>query len=143
MKNGYQKGLLAGAIAGFVDNTVSILSIVMAWIIGLWEATSWEISYFIDVFLSHLSLNIIWGMFFGVIFVMIYDRIPGRGIKKGLIFGLLFYWVLSNVRIGSFLQSYGDLWYGFDWAVAFIWGGFFPSIAYGLVLGYLYRKPTK
>jgi hypothetical protein len=143
MKNGYIMGMVAGAIAGFVDNIASVLAMYLAEIIGLWDPkVTYDVSLWIDRFSSHLALNIIWGMFFGVIYAMIYDRIPSKGIKKGLIFGILFYWLLSCVRISSFLQSYGELWSGILWAKAFSWTGFFASIAFGLVLGYLY-KPKK
>ena len=141
LKNGYHVGMVAGAIAGFVDNIASVLAIYLAEFIGLWETkVTYDFSLWIARFSSGLSLNIIWGMFFGIIYAMIYDSIPSKGIKKGLIFGLLFYWLLSNVRLSSFLQSYGDIQSGIFWAKAFIWTGFFASIAYGPTIGYLYKK---
>jgi len=62
LKNGYLVGMLAGAIAGFINNIVSVASIYLAEIIGLWESkVAYDISLWIDRFTSHLSLNIIWG----------------------------------------------------------------------------------
>jgi len=136
--------MLAGAIAGFVNNIIATASMYLAEIIGLWEPkVAYDISLWMVRFTSHLSLNIIWGIILGIIFVMFYDRIPSKGILKGIIFGLMFYFLISNVRIASFLQSYGEAWSGILWAVSLIWTGFFSSIAYGLTIGYLYKKPTK
>jgi hypothetical protein len=78
-------------------------------------------------------------MVFGIIFAMIYDSIPSKGIAKGVVFSLIFYFLISTIRPNSFSAAYGEIW----WVKVGIWTGFFASVTYGLVLGLLYRKPTK
>jgi len=140
LKIGYQKSIIAGAIAGFVDGIVSYISVFIAPSLGLWEAIPGTLtfSYIIVQLSAQIPFNMMWGIVFGLVFAMIYDRIPSKGAVKGLIFALIFYWLLSNIRISQIMASFGEV----LWPTVFIWGGFFASVAYGLVLGYLY-KPKK
>ena len=134
--------MIAGAIAGVVDNFASVISLLVPQAIGWWKPMAgpltWNISFLITQFTSHLALNMIWGIIFGIIYARIYDCIPAKGISKGVVFALVFYLLISNIRIGSFLQSYGI----YEFAFGEIWTGFFGSIAFGIVLGALYRKPS-
>ena len=143
MKNGYLMGMIAGAIAGLIDNFASVTSMLIPQLIGWWESMAgtltWTFSFLIAQFTSHLAINMIWGIVFGLIYAQIYDRIPGKGVSKGIVFSLVFYLLISNIRMGTFSQSYGM----YEWTFGTIWTGFFGSLAFGLVLGYLYKKPTK
>ena len=132
--------MIAGAIAGAVDNITSVAVMIVAFTIGLMEPAGrpdiWSLELYITWATSHLSLNIIWGIMFGIVYVWLYDKIPREGIQKGIIFGLIFYYLLSGVRAASFLGSYAEYYF----AKGFAGIGLFAAITYGLVLGYLYKK---
>jgi hypothetical protein len=140
MKISYQKIIIAGAIAGFVDGIVSFLSAYSGAILNLFYLPPEVLTLpFIPLMLgSIIPYNIMWGIVFGLAFAMTYDRIPGKGATKGLIFALIFYWLLSNIRNSQIMATGGEI----RWPIIQVWVGFFASIAYGLVLGYLY-KPKK
>ena len=139
MKN----AILAGAIAGVV---MGILMPIIGFIsgeIGLIEPPGgkeiWGTPMYMLLGLAHISLGLIWGSIFGAVYAFLYSLIPGKGALKGLYFGLSI-WVIKDVAAGSYLAL---TMMEVNSAIILIVVGFFMWIVYGLVLGYLYRKPTK
>ena len=142
VKNGYQKALLAGAIAGFVDGIVSFMATYFGSpVLGLFSTPPelWTSGYFAMLWIlgAQIPYNMFWGVIFGLAFAMVYDRIPKKGAMKGLIFALIFYWLLSNLRNAQIMWTYGG---AGPWPAVQFWVGFWASVAYGLTLGYLYKK---
>jgi len=142
-----KSGILAGAIAGAVADIAVIASVYVMMLIfgniGIIEAPGgWEIwrdpSIIMLLAVAHLSLDIFWGMIAGVAYAFLYSLIPGKGVVKGLYFGLSI-WVIKDVAAGSYLAL---TMMEVSPAVILIFGGFFMWVVYGPVLGYLY-KPSK
>jgi hypothetical protein len=135
--------LVVGPIAGVVLGTVSL---VTSYIFGLHfrilEAPGgleiWDPSLVRLFALATLSLGVIWGTIMGVIYAKFYDRVPGKGILKGLYFGLII-WLIKDIMAGSYLAL---TMLEIPSAIILLINGFFMWPAYGLVLGFLY-KPTK
>jgi hypothetical protein len=134
-------GIHIGAIVGLTDGIVSFISEILGSIVGLFPVTPIPIDPipYVTVLGMRLIINMIWGIVLVSIYTQVYDLIPGKGILKGLYFGLLFF-LVGSFRMAIYWFGWGDL--------ASAWGtgllGFLGSgIAFGLVLGLLYRKPTK
>ena len=87
--------------------------------------------------LALLSLSVIWGTFFGAIYGRLFDNIPGKGVMKGLIYGLLV-WIAKDVAAGSYVAL---IFLEISISINLILIGFPMWIIYGLVLGYLYKPP--
>jgi hypothetical protein len=138
-----KSGILVGAIAGVAAGIVAVAcSYIFAISIGIFEPPGgskiWDISLIRLFAVAHFSLDMIWSIIFGAVYAMLYGSIPGKGVVKGLYFGLLI-WMIKDIAAGSYTALIA---LEIDWAFALILIGFFMWIAYGLVLGYLY-KPTK
>ena len=140
MKNGYQKGMIAGAIAGVIMGiTVTPLYFISV-LIGISEIlvseTVWDLSMYTLTVVAHISLGLIWGIIFGLLYSKYYECTPGKGIMKGLYFGLII-WMVKDLAAGSYtafiLQEATT-------AKFLIYYGFFMWIIYGVVLGFLYKK---
>ncbi|MHA1979437.1 MAG: hypothetical protein ACW98I_21235, partial [Candidatus Hodarchaeales archaeon] len=119
---------------------VSTLSSYLGVVIGLWEAFPGEFTfiYFLTQLFAMIEWNILWGALFGFAFAMTYDRIPGKGIIKGLVFSFIFYWLLADIRTSQILLAWGETYYVMAAGFAFV--GFFAAVAYGAILGYFYKK---
>lgn len=91
---------------------------------------------FIRIVIIEIVLNAIWGIFIGIIFSKIHDLIPGKGVLKGLIFGLAYY-LVTSVRIAFSAATYG--------LIPFVFTGLlrFSPILYGLILGILFKAPKE
>lgn len=138
MKNSILTGAIAGSIMGIVNFALGF----MLSYIGVTEPLGgvWEVARALAVLiaLALLSLSVIWGTFFGVIYGRLFDNIPGKGVLKGLIYGLLV-WIAKDVAAGSYVAL---IFLEISISINLILIGFPMWIIYGLVLGYLY-KPTK
>jgi Na+/proline symporter len=86
---------------------------------------------------THLFFNMVWGIVFGILFVMFYDKIQREGILKGLIFGMVIYF-LSTFRGAILLLSYASP----EWFLTYGMGGLIGFLIFGIVLGLLYCKPS-
>ena len=75
-----------------------------------------------------------WGIILAFIFSILYTAIPGKGIKKGLVYGLIIY-LVSNIRAANLIWAYIP-----DWAAICAFTGIFALIPDGIVLGYLDKK---
>jgi hypothetical protein len=132
--------LLIGTVAGAAAGIAGVISSSIFVNIGLFEPIGgpeiWDTSLMMLFTVAFISLGIIWGMIFGVVFKQFYDRVPGDGMLKGFYFGLLI-WIIKDVAAGSFAALIN---LETELAIGLISVGFFMWIAYGPVLGYLYKK---
>jgi len=130
-------GLTSGAIAGLVFGLIISLTNIFTniWIYKYHPMTV-TLSFLTLQSIFHIGVNTFYGIFFGVMFAMFYDRVPYQGIKKGLVYGLIVYLITSFQ-----VAFYGivNTWY--DFAIAWSYSAFLAFIAYGLVLGAIYKPP--
>ncbi len=145
MKNGYFVGMFAGAISGVVGAIGATISLILAAIFKLpWSDATLPGVLSFNFLTTHLVYEImtylVFGSIFGVIYSIYYDSTPSKGISKGLVFGLILY-LISNIRTGVLNVVY----FGYEGSSIFAWwwAGFFTLVSYGLVLGFLYEKPTQ
>jgi len=147
-----RSGLFPGAIAGFCGGMPAAISQVVGHVTGYWgvPATSGQlistIEYWWNQAGTHILINMIWGTVFGAIFAIVYDLVPGKKIRKGILFGLIMFFI-TTFLVGTWLV----IWPIFhnEWNIAtyyagaaFLTGGA-NAVVFGLVLGLLYRKPSK
>jgi len=143
-------GLLPGAIAGLCGGMAASVVQVIGHVTGYWGVpVEGQIISTIDFWMSqagtHILINLIWGTIFGGLFAKVYNLVPGKKIKKGLYYGLIM------VLITSFFITHWDIpryAYLNEWGLALVIllgqsTSFANAIVFGLVLGLLYRKPSK
>jgi len=137
MKSAVFAGAIAGIVCGIVE---TIMAPILVDLLKILEAPGgqeiWDLPMIMLALLASISLGLIWGSIFAMIYNLIYGVIPGRGVMKGLRFGLMI-WLVKDIAAASYLAT----WLQIPLAKAFILYGSFMWIAYGLVLGALYRKP--
>jgi hypothetical protein len=138
MDNSLKKGAIAGLVAGLIAGIVMVFIANILPDLGLsyYFLEKPEAAPLVNPVIVEIANNIIWGIFLGIIFSKIYDLIPGKGVFKGLLFGLAYYAFL-NVRFAFFMTSYNQELIAIS---AFL---YIHPIVYGLVLGGLYRVPEK
>jgi hypothetical protein len=138
MKSGILAGAIAGIVAGIVNFALGpmLAQIEIIEILGgTWEI--WDPSFYVTFALAFISLALIWGTIFGLIYSRYYDSTPGRGVLKGLFFGLMI-WFIKDVAAGSYVAL---IFVAINISTTLILVGFFMWVVYGLVLGYLYKPP--
>jgi hypothetical protein len=128
-----KSGIVAGALAGVVGGIVSVIFGMIGGVLGLFGAPPDPIINFVVLL---IVLPIIFGAIFGGVFSKLYDPIPGTGVLKGLYFGLII-WLIKDI-FGS--VELALLFKEASIAIALLFVGFFGWIAYGSVLGALYKK---
>ena len=137
--------ILAGAIAGAIMDIVAVVLVYIFTSIGIIEPPGGleGVLALTGLFaVAHLSVDLIWGIIFGMIYAFFYDLIPSKGAVKGLYFGLLI-WLIKDIAASSYaVLVLVDIPSAITRALAIdlVLFGFFMWIAYGLVLGYLYKK---
>jgi len=131
-----KSGLWAGAIAGIVAGIVGIIVVTILVATGLSEPVAGSIARW---YTSQIGFNLVWGAIFGALYVKFQNQIPGKGILKGLVFGLLI-WVIHSIYPATFYTVVASPpWVSF--AINWVSGGFIVrALAYGSVLGALYKK---
>jgi hypothetical protein len=138
--NSLKNYIIAGLIAGFVSGIVWFIFHIS----GLWDLFLVP-PFFDPVDIQTLALidiiqGSIWGIIFGAFYALFYDYIPAKGIKKGLYYGLII-WIIIFFRstVIKTIHAYVFKQHIIPEAIA----SFFAiCIAYGLLIGYLY-KPKK
>jgi len=132
MKNGYLAGMITGAIAGTAAGISAIFPQTLLVILGLNPRVFLEaLPYAITV---HVGFNMIFGIAFGIIYTRFYDVIPYKGIKKGLVYGLILY-LTQDLWPAFYYLVYGNL----TWISGFLFSGIFVSLTYGFLQGALYE----
>jgi hypothetical protein len=103
------------------------------------------ITFWASQFGTHVLINMISGVIFGLLFPLVYNLVPGEKVRKGLYYGLIMYLITSfqlTMWVTSWLANHGY------WSLIlsqFLSLSISASnmIIFGLVLGYLYRKPSE
>jgi len=131
-----QSGIYPGAFAGLVGGLVTPIGNLI-FNKELHPKLVEDIGFFIGQTGTHVFFNMIWGIVFGIIFMRFYEKIPARGIFKGIIFGTVMFF-MTTLR-GAFYQlAIGEL----MWFLYLVFTSYSMYFVFGLVLGYLY-KPSK
>ncbi|WP_455278410.1 hypothetical protein [[Eubacterium] cellulosolvens] len=134
-----KKGIVTGVIVGFISGIVmtifdisdlfKLFSVTFA---GLPLTLSVQ-----DIFVFNTIYFVISGILWGVLYAFFYDSIPGKGVRKGIVFGLII-WIIAPIHnAGVAMYLYG--WYMF--AIPYVIATFFSiTITFGLLIGILYKK---
>lgn len=123
-------GLVAGFISGIADFIFSIISIF-----GIF----FPIVLTVDIQMLAIYTIItasLWGIVWVLLYAFFYDYLPGKGVRRGLFFGLIIWiiaptsnWIIS-AACGYYLLAIQTV------IVTF----FSIGIVYGLILGYIYKE---
>jgi len=146
-------GILPGAIAGLCGGIGAAIFAVIGHATGYWgvpAGASGELVSTIEFWWSqagaHILVNMLWGTIFGAIFTKVYYFVPGKGIKKGLCYGLIVY-LTTTFLFGTY--NVGWAIFHNNWTLAqylagacWIIGGA-NGIIFALAFGLLYRKSSK
>lgn len=94
-----------GVVAGFLAGIAMVLSGIVVWgatqgyLMPQYEASAelWKPMEPLNVWLAQVwILTIAEGMLYGLVYSVLYSGIPGKGIKKGLIFAVLL-WLVGTL----------------------------------------------
>jgi len=129
-----RKGIHPGAIAALIGSIAIFIAEVLLWNPIDFPQYMTDVSFLISQFGTHAFINMVWGIGWGVLYVMFYDRIPGNRISKGIIFSMILYFIL-DIRWAIIWLYYGFI----NWFISF-GNGIFFHLVYGLLIGILYRK---
>ena len=140
-----KSGLAAGFIAGIITGLLSTIFLVVGRYMGLYGILQPpKITELLIFSLGWIIITIITTIAFGFIYEKFYDSIPGKGIMRGLYFGLLI-WCIKDVIAGTYCIYSGIMISGLiEWVAAginLIVIGIYMWTIYGLILGYLYKPP--
>jgi len=146
-----KSGVYSGVLTGFFFTPTIIVGYVIAayfgMVLGFVEAIPDYLTDFgliISQFGSHAVINMFWFGIYGAFYAMFYDRIPGKALVKGSIFGIIIT-LITSFRICIYWFSYGSLawanFWGFgDWL--FDWG-FWCYVFAGLLLEGFYKRRVR
>jgi hypothetical protein len=140
---------IAGIIAGLVGGVVAAVLVFIQFIMGIpylyhgldvLPALRYPgyplFTSITNVVAIEFILMFFWGMIFSVIFVMLYARLPGKNVMKGLYYGLLLI-LLSILYFAIWGLAYTYSLQAVLMAVAVCGLAF---ISFGIVLGYFYKR---
>jgi hypothetical protein len=144
-----KSGILPGAIAGVLGGTAAGICAIAGHLTGYWGVITAgkilpTIQFWYFQFGHHVLMNMIWGSFFGLIFPRVYNLVPGKKVGKGLCYGLILF-LITSFNVGVLVLGFFA--YHNAWQFALIQflsniTSAANAIVFGLVLGYLYRKPS-
>jgi hypothetical protein len=132
-----KSSIIAGLVAGFAAGIVMFLFNIS----GLYELFSVLPQVFPvgtqTLALYNIIFYIVWGIIWSALYAFFYDYLPAKGVRKGLIYGLII-WIVAAMHDAGTSAMYGF----YAWAIPYALAAFFSIvIAYGLLIGALYRKP--
>ena len=129
MKN----AILAGAIAGIIP----FLTYRVYWLTGILERPPYMQTIFdaINQLITHVGNNAFWGALFGLTIIFAFDRIPGKGIKKGLIIGLIYCSLAIFYPVSTYLTL--ELISG---VIEYLMNGPIDKFVYGILFVFIYEK---
>jgi len=128
-------GAVAGLIAGAISGIIPFFTYQIYSALGILEPKIYTIIFLVRQAVIHIGFNAIWGVVFGIIFALIFDKLPGKGIVRGLWIGLI-YFIFSIVRPTLFPIAYGM----YVWGFAFIIGVSLEKIVYGILFVTYYKE---
>jgi hypothetical protein len=114
-KHEIMSGIIPGAITGFIFAVgIIIYFILLAYFGGVLGFSELIPDYLTDIefiiyqFMSHGWMNMLWFAVYGAFYAEFYDKIPGKAIIKGGIFGFII-WLITNAPIGLYCYAHGDI----------------------------------
>lgn len=134
-----KSGILPGTIAGFLSGAGTFFTIFICVYTGLWAIYPRHLidfAFIIGQFGSQIMIHLIPGIYLGAIYPKVYNLVPGKGILKGLCYGLIVSFLINELRWVAMDLGYGN----FPMVITVLFTGSIAGIVYGLVLGYLYKK---
>lgn len=135
MNNSLKVGIISGLIAGLVGGIAAFVHALLEIEIGdsYWFFQTLTITAIKNIAFVNITINIIWWIIAGLIYVKIYDLIPGKRILKGLVYSLGLGLIFS-VRVGTYELFYGNVTISFLWIITW-----YLYIISGLVFGASYE----
>ena len=127
-KIGAIAGLIAGIVLGFALEITSRINLSMGLLHPYWQPIA------INNLIVLIPLFGFWGIVLGIIYSRFYSIIPKKGIWKGIVYGLILYFIIG-IRIITFDLAYGRI----QGSLGNIYLHFINMFVYGLVLGFLYQ----
>jgi uncharacterized membrane protein YagU involved in acid resistance len=128
-----KSGPLVGAIGGLAAGIAGNIFFFVGEMIGLLSPPKGVDP--MTVMITATVVSIIFGTIFGTIYSKLFDCLPGKAIMKGLYFGLMI-WLIKDIAAGTYVYIMGVP----SITVSLIWVGFFMWVAFGLVIGTIYKK---
>ena len=147
IENSKIRGFYAGIIAGCIGGLVYILCTIPEAMLGLPGALVevydiFEFNTFVGLLGYSIPAQAIWGSIYGIVYSRFYDGVPGKGIKKGFVWGCIIA-LISNILIafGHFLalqltgmEFHFMQMYSWTESALVIW------VTYGIFLGIIYER---
>ena len=139
-------GIYPGAVAGILNGATAFLTIFLTTVYDLYQKTYTvtipgyltNIDFLISQLQTHILLNMVWGIVIGVIYTQVYHVVPGKGVLKGLVFGIVYFLIHSGKAAFGF-ALYGQMFTEMFVSLAYV-GFLGDGIVNGLALGALYKK---
>jgi len=156
-------GVVLGAFLGIINGILANLTLYIGMALGFWYTATGVsfLEYLKDIefvtyqFGTQTFIHLLWGAIFGAIFARSYNIIPGKGVTKGLYYGLVVA-LITGVHKGAFYLAYGYIQplgvlvpglniemkeffsvFGQEWIVVDL----VVYAVYGLLLGKFYKLP--
>ncbi|MCW4033109.1 MAG: hypothetical protein NWF08_06920 [Candidatus Bathyarchaeota archaeon] len=137
MSNSLKTGAISGLSAGIIKALAAIIiGVPLSFKLGLpyyWIPPP-PTTPFSKIITNEFIINLIFGAIWGIIYSRAYRVIPGKGIMKGLIFGLFGY-LIWHIRWVTLFISYGDL----SQVTLQIIYGIIVWIPFGIALGIIFE----
>jgi len=147
IENAKMRGFYTGLFAGFIGAIAVHISLMVSAMSGFHPdyaallASERAIEFILYQLIYELGQVGISGAVFGIFYSMFYEAIPGKGVKKSFIFGLIIllfsnlWWSSYNFLLGLLTGIEKFFWYSILWTGAVY---FWP--VYGIFLGIFYER---
>jgi len=129
-------------IVGFIAGLVMAIANFIFDISGIYESVSLlpQVLPMNMQFLAahNIIFSIMWGIIWIGLYAFFYDYVPNKGVKKGIIYGLII-WIIYVPRLILITSAYGET--AVTWSIIFSFRDFISiCLIYGPLIGYFYRK---
>jgi len=135
-------GIIPGGIAGALGGLGTFFTVFFFIYTGIWSIYPKELidlTFIIGQLGTQIMIHLIPGIYLGAIYAKAYNLVPGKGVIKGLVYGLIATFLMNEFRALLMNIFYGYI----PLLITVLITGITVAIIFGLVLGLLYRKPTK
>ena len=127
-------GIRAGAIGGLLGGIGISFAHALFWDPVSFPKYVGNLGFLTAQFGTHAFVNMCWGAVFGILYAKFYDRLPSEGILRGIIFGMIIFFITS-FQVAVYATLFNDIGTAISCYNAVVL--FFIN---GLVLGALYKK---
>lgn len=144
-----KRKIIDGVIPGVITALIFSLLVIIGYVVGAYTGIVFsfmetypdylaDIEFIIYQYMNHAWVNMFLMGIYGAIYAMFYNKIPGKGLFKGSIFGLII-WAIIDLQTGLYYLMYGML----NWALTMGIESADLYIFFGLVLEGLYKKRSR